>query len=324
MKKIEALGLDLGNGYVKIVCDKKNHVEPAVFAYAPFTNFLATDNEEIEINGERILLGTEAIESGIPVFHAVGLTDSVARYEGKEYEYLLFGFIAQFFKKDVEIENLVLGLPNSHFTESSKILKDKFQNEECTVKVGGETHTIKINNVTVLPQPFGVYVRDNYLGKNVIVVDLGEGTNDYSHINKKGNILSMFTVDDGLKKYYLDVLRYLQSKHPSLQLELAEMPRYLSENGIRNTDGTIIPVIDAQVTQMKDKYSRLILQPIIQEYDHMNQFDTIIVTGGGAEAFKDSLEELKETLPNIEVVETPQLANAEGFYKYALQQKTDK
>ena len=318
MKIINALGVDLGNGYVKIVHDTQTSIEPAVFAYAPFMVFSHGDDNSIEINNEKLFLGMDAIESGLAITQAIGGTDSLNRYNSQEYENLLFGFIARFFKKDVTIENLALGLPNNHFTESSKILANKFKNDEQRVTIQGETYTIKIKNVHVLPQPFGVYLRDNNADKNVIVIDLGEGTNDYTNINRKGNINHMFSRDDGLKKYYLDVLRYLQQKYPSLYLELAEIPRYLEEDGIKDVDGRYIPVIDKTIANLKQQYSRNIMQPIIEQYDHMNQFDKIIVTGGGALAFNDTLTELRKDLPNIEVAIDPQIANAQGFYKYAL------
>lgn len=319
MKIIQALGVDLGNGFVKIVGATNKTVEPSVFAYAPLSMFAHGTDSSIQVNGERLFLGGEAIQSGLPTTHVVGITDAVNRYKSRSYENMLYGFIGKHFKTSVVIENLVLGLPNNHFTESSKILKEKYGNSNATVKIDGKEVKIIIGTVEVLPQPIGSFLREEYVNKNIIIVDLGEGTNDYTHINKMGNINSMFSKTDGLKKYYIDVLRYLQQKYPSYHLELAEVSNYLNQNGIVGLNGEKTPIIDEYTEQLKQQYSRNILQPIIERYDHLNQFDEILITGGGAEAFRDTLEGLQEELINMRIIQNPQLANAEGFFKHAVE-----
>ena len=53
MKIIQALGVDLGNGFVKIVGATNKTVEPSVFAYAPLSMF-ANGTDYIVLAGKQV------------------------------------------------------------------------------------------------------------------------------------------------------------------------------------------------------------------------------------------------------------------------------
>lgn len=316
-KQIVALGLDLGNGFMKLQAEGHSCTEPSVFAHAPSTIFKNGDDDVIVVNNNRILLGNDALERDLQVFSAVGVTDALTRYTSTEYANMLYGFITKTFKSNVTIGCLVLGLPNNHFKECSQALKERFEQKKEIVEYQGVQYLVDIQDVIVLPQPFGVYIRENIINENILVIDLGQGTNDYTHINKKANINNMFSNEDGLKRYYMEVLQYLRALYPSYSLSVSDVPTFERE-GIRDLKGNNVSIQDSNVQQMKEKYAKNILQPVIDVYSHLNTFDRIIITGGGAEAFKETLLTFKQDLANLEVAINPQIANAEGFYAFGL------
>jgi|GEM_PF-3613693 len=318
MKTIKAMGLDLGNGYIKIKTQDKDVQEPSVFSHVPQVSFNQGEDFSVQVgNNAAIYLGNDAIESNLKVMSAVGITDALTRYMSKDYANLLYGFIAKAYLTDIVIENLVLGLPNDHFRECKDVLKNQFSNKKQVVTVMGEQHIIEIKDVYVLPQPIGVYFKEQISNCNTLVIDLGTGTNDYTEFNKLGNIVNMFANDDGLKKFYLEVLQYLKGLYPGHKLTVSDVPKLLIE-GLRNICGNEkIDLMDDYVISLQNKYASYILQPVIEQYDYLNHFDEIIITGGGAEAFRNALLTIKDKVKNIRIVDNPQFANAEGFYLFA-------
>lgn len=69
-KVIDVVAVDLGNGFIKSTDDGENvKIEPAV--YAAFKNLFQLSSKKIHpisVNdGESVLIGQEALESGFPV-----------------------------------------------------------------------------------------------------------------------------------------------------------------------------------------------------------------------------------------------------------------
>lgn len=318
MKTEKVVGLDLGNGFMKIVADDIEVVEPSVYALKPVVSFQQGTDFSVTVDGQSFYLGNNALDSNLRVTSVVGNVDALTRYTSKEYKNLLFGFLAQVFGEDVTIEKLVLGLPNSHFAQCEGGLVENFSNKKEKVIVGEKTCTIRLEEVIVLPQPLGTYFYSDVQQKDIIVIDLGNGTNDYTEINKLGNIINMFSSEDALRKYHLEVLNYVRKLYPTHQLSLIDVPK-LEENGIKLTTGEHVVIVDAFVEALREKYAGYILQPVIEQYDYLSRFDKIIITGGGAEVFKESVKTLKKELPNIAIVDNAQLANAMGFYKHGME-----
>jgi len=315
-KIVPAMGLDLGNGYIKLRTVDKTLIEPSVYSVVPNVDFMQGADCAIGIGNMRLYVGKSALESDLKLVSAVGTTDALTRYMSKEYRYLLYGILAATYETDLVIEHLVLGLPNNHYRECKDEVRDQFNNKEFTLQYQGKQVSIRIEHVVVFPQPLGSYVREGIEKKRVMVVDLGAGTNDYTEFNKLGNIINMFSNTEGLKKYHLEVMQYLQRKHPSIKMNILDIPNILT-TGLTDMKGERVNVNDRYVKSLQTKFAGYILHPLIEQYDHLSQFDEILLTGGGALAFKDAIIDHQEEVAQIRVVDDAQMANAEGFYRFA-------
>lgn len=313
MNVIKALGIDLGNGFVKMYSDTKTLVEQAVFCHAAEVDFNNSNSNSITISDKNIYVGQDAIDSGLDLRSAVGRIDAISRYSSEEYINLMYAFIFLYGdKNNIEIDNLVLGLPNNHFKSCKEVLKNNFENRKVIIN----QKIIKINNVVVLPQPYGGYL-GSQLGKSTVaIVDLGQGTVDYTILNKNGEIIDMFSTEDGVKKYYLATLQYLKGLFPTHDLKLEDIPIILKE-GIKDHRGNYIDITDETIKEIKSKHTTVLLTPIIEKYNYLTKFDNILFIGGGAEVYKEEIIALAEHSNNIKIGNDPQILNAKGFYLFA-------
>jgi hypothetical protein len=315
-KIVPAMGLDLGNGYIKLKTNDKVFVEPSVYSVVPQVDFQQGEDYTVSIGDMSFYVGNSALASNLKLMSAVGSFDALSRYTSKEYQYLLYSFLAVVYEQDVVIENLVLGLPNNHFKTCKAALTEQFTNKQYQVKYKGHAINIILENVQVLPQPMGLYFREEITDKHVMVVDLGSGTNDYTEFDRLGGISAMFSNMDGLKKYHLEVLQYLQREYPASKMQLSDVSNILKD-GLKDMQNNHINVVDRYIQSLQTKYAGYILQPIIEQYDHLSYFDEVMITGGGALTFKDAILEKQAEVANIRIVEEAQMANAEGFYLFA-------
>lgn len=311
-KKIKSLGLDLGNGFIKMYDNGSTLIEQAVFSLVPKTDFMTDKKDSYEVNNHSIYIGKMALSSGLPLKSALGNTDALSRYSSADYTSLLYAFISKFYcNEDVEIDCLVLGLPNNHFASCRDIVKTTFENKKQLVS----NKLVSIKEVIVLPQPYGGYIAEAITNKNIMIIDLGHGTCDYTHIGPNGALVSMFATDEGVKKYYLSILSHLQRKYPSHGLKLEDVPLIL-DNGLTSHRGLKIDFNDTFVDETRLEFANELLKPIIDRYDYLHQFDNIIFIGGGSSVYQEAIVEMQTELPNIYIANDSQLVNAKGFYMF--------
>ena len=313
--KYKALGIDLGNGFIKIVSQDKTLVEQAVFSYMPKADYSLKEVVSYNINGSNILLGQQAIDSKLELLSAVGNVDAISRYNSIDYFNLMYAFIYKFANttEDITIDNLVIGLPNNHFKQCSVELKKMFENKKVIIN----DTVIHIKKVEVLPQPLGTYLVEELPGKEVLLIDLGQGTVDYTKVSPDGIIVDMFSTEDGVKKLHLDLLKYLADLDASSDLKLEDIPKII-QNGFSSLKGLKKEINELTVNELKTENAKRLLSPAIQRYNYLNNFDEIIIFGGGAEVYKEQIKDLSKELDNIRVVEDDaQLSNAKGFFIFA-------
>jgi Actin like proteins N terminal domain len=323
-KVIDVVAVDLGNGFIKSTDDGENvKIEPAV--YSPFKNLFQLSSKKINpisVNdGESVLIGQEALESGFPYKSALGESDS-RRYYSKEYKDLLFGTIGKHLGESGEVRMLVLGLPNKHFLDP-EIKKDLIEmvKGRKIVKIGDAEMVINIQDALVIPQPVGslIYLQSEgkeFLGR-VLVVDGGYGTLDLSEV-KQQNVVDYQQKDLGLKQAYKSVASLLERKLGDTEFHINEIP-HLLKNGIP-VNGRIIHPLEEfpEVGEILNQHFEELYSFVIDCYGSLRKFESVVWTGGVALAHHQRILEkhhLTDSQNSI-ILTNGQVANAQGFYQY--------
>ncbi|MGL6059044.1 MAG: hypothetical protein ACRC17_12140 [Culicoidibacterales bacterium] len=295
---MKVIGIDLGNGYIK-TANPTISEEKSVFCY---TKEQVTGQKGISINGSpKKLFGRIAEQSGYPLRAILGESDS-ERYHSSDF----YDMIIANTTHDTDV--LVLGLPNSHYKTHKQILIDNIKGKEFKK----DNQTICIEHVLVVPQPLGTYVASNVeKNEKVLVVDIGHGTVDYSVI-KNEEIIADFSVNNGMKKTFPDILQYVQTKFPDFETELITVPNLLID-GVRFGGVTQSIAEDKEVQEILATHLETITQKIVDHFGSFGSFDKIIFSGGGAITYKNHIELLAQKHINIMLADNAQTANVRGF-----------
>lgn len=323
--KIDCIGKDLGNGWDKETANGQDvFVEPAVFAEPADEDFQINENDDLLVSvnkGKPIYIGQDALDSGFPIKSALGESDT-RRYESVEYRNLLFGSIGKHYMANLEINMLVLGLPNKHF--KNKEIREKLKNSvvgKQIVQVGQTEMLIDVKNSFVMPQPVGTIAYLQAEGEEfpgqVLVVDGGYGTLDLSVV-RGTSVIDYQQKELGMKQAYKQIKTILETKLEQ-ELNINEIPHVL-KNGIQYGRETLNPLKFPEVEKvMKDHFEEL-YQFIIDCYSNPKRFSAIIWTGGVAPAHKERIlaKDERTGAHNARVLENGQVANCIGFYEFGM------
>ena len=343
VKKV--IAIDLGNGFVKAICDGKTLILPNFFARKE--DFVLADTKELdkELDLDVYVSGDFPEEEyvwGPDIYLAENpLTTYTAqdRYVKKNYK-LLFQILMGRLVKDsgaskVEVV-LVTGVPSS---EKGTKLEEQLAfllDNSFEITVNGKTIIIKIVHKEIAAQPMGTFFSEvlgengTYKNKELLtnekeytgIIDIGTGSSDADGVKRgKAQQEARKTVRKGMSNVYTKVMNYIQAEYPTLSLTTE-----LVEKAIREGDGIDYPINSRKKIRIKevfDKACRELAEDVIAEinkaWTDRTQFSVIFLTGGGAkhlyEFFKEDFGE------QLELVEDPQIANVLGFYRFGLLKK---
>lgn len=214
---------------------------------------------------------------------------------------------------------LGVGLPIQQFAS----VKDKFKKQilgynDDEVIYNGEKVNIKIRDVLVFPQCLGALFSLNVQLEDghYIFFDFGGFTIDIAHIeivNGKPILHKYNTFTQGIQKIYPDVINAVNSTNDTLDINFAE---HILIDYIKGT-----PVSDEYSTNdFLLPTFRKFLDPILTEFNlnYPTKHAKIYLCGGSAIIFEDIFKGYYSD-KRVNLVPDCQFANANGFYKAALQ-----
>jgi|GEM_PF-1118432 hypothetical protein len=295
---VNLVGIDVGYGFCKVYggIGKQFKFSAGYLEYDNDDFSLGDKKEVLEFEGKKYLMGEEAVSQGCVVSHnpndrlrhILSILYSIARVnDGEDFE-----------------GDIVLGLPLSD--KANKITLEQMSGS-YSIFFNEKEIKITINKVFVLPQGGACYydlilddngkVVNNFNGKQISIIDIGEKTCDFvsfldGKLINKDSKSQLFGIDKA-KQTFLDVL--LKTK--KVNVKFSELPRYIHNN-------------KAEYLKEVKKLTNEIIA-YISHYWQFDNYDKIFISGGGG---VDTVPFFQANF-NAYLIEDSQFSNARGYYK---------
>lgn len=328
------VGLDHGNGWVKVKTEGKEITLPSYFANKADlgddfikSKYKLNEYTSNDDKGNTYLWGEDISKLNskylIPTY---GMQD---RYKQDRYNLLTQFALASVLEGSEEDVLVVTGVPSSEKgTIKEEDLIDVIKGTHV-VSINGEEKIIKVKQVTVLAQPIGSVLSlyldeegsvedDSYEDSLIGVIDIGSGTTDIDQVEDLRREGATPSLPEGISDVYTDIVEYVRKENPNLTVSIQDI-EFNFETGIyRESKRTASIDFTKEKEKAVKKLADKIIQHLAQTWKTWDKFDEIIITGGGAAPLKKALSDL---LSDVNVIENSQTANAEGFFRYGQYQK---
>jgi plasmid segregation protein ParM len=330
--------IDLGFMYTKSIVDGRRHIMKSVVGQGRKLRFRDLDMGGDKGKDDIIFedsVGTSfvsdlAIDQSEVVFHS--LRDK--RFDTATTDVLVKTALGMGLTTGHHTTNIVSGLPVSHYDIFKDDITNLFLGEtgqgKChgyAVQSRGESYigTVDIEQGRFLPQPFGAlldyllddngkFVDEDIVGDTIAVIDPGFGTTDIYVVDGLTPVERLtFSTKVAMNYAYgligNKVEQELGKTVPLYEIEGIVLTGELRKGGKRYN---MRPVIDFafQVTAEK-----LINEVLNKWKDGINDIEHIVVSGGGGFNLFPYLE---KEFPSIEMIEDPQWAVVNGYYKWGV------
>lgn len=331
---VKVVVLDHGNGKFKYRSEIKKGVKPSIVAFKKDVGESLIGKElklkTYEVNGIEYVWG-EDVTKVKETYPTYGFQN---RYKEPMYKILseiaLTNLALESKIKQTDEVIVITGVPSNEInTQAAEDLKKVFIDEEKgglhTVKINGKLVKVNVSEVVVIPQPIGT-VMNNYLDENgfvkedryeqirVGIIDIGTGTTDLDSINGLSRENEFKSIEAGMKDVYQLIADYINKQNSNAKVEYYQVEPYFKKG--------IYPISlrhEVDFNEVKEQAVKEIAEKIKKgiksSWKTFDRFDEIILTGGGAKLFETYINELVDV---VAVPEEPQLANADGFYKYGV------
>jgi plasmid segregation protein ParM len=225
---------------------------------------------------------------------------------------------------DGGLVELVTGLPVSWYDDRG-VLVDALVGRH-DYRVNGNDISVKIEDVHVVPQPFGtlfavLLTEKGVLGdperladRKVAVIDVGTYTTDYALSDALRYIETRSgSTEAAMAQVYRMLQRKVEQEY-GIDIDLAEA-ELAARDGAITAYGEAINVSPLVRAAIDDVAETIVAEAESLWPDRGRTFAQVFVTGGGAPLMYGSLVDV---FPHACLVGEPQMANADGFYRYGL------
>jgi plasmid segregation protein ParM len=326
------LGIDHGNGYVKGFSAFNSFVFPSVLARPEdFTQVIVkSDKNELytftstKSDGEEFKWGADVLKA--KNFLPTGTREN--RYSQDTYRLLSEFAMALLLPEGDSFSDVtvVTGCPSNELnTEMEEDLRRAYIGLHA-VTIDGKTKMFKVNHVEIVPQPLGTvlsryldeegFVKDEDFETDYIgIIDIGSGTLDIDGIHDLGRVNGDFdTFDYGMGSALTKIAAYVKSKVPSATVRPEDVGQQIANDFYKISKQSVVDIAQIKEETFR-KLAKSIGTTVRNRWKSLSKFDRVMLTGGGALALKPYLE---KEFPGVEIVDSGQTANAEGFYRYGL------
>lgn len=325
MKQV-VIGLDHGNGFVKMRSETTSLKLPSAFGYL---EDMSDSWKGKKLNLKKYKIGNVEFVWGKDISEIRDTIDTYGqqnRYTQDHYKVLtqiaLAEIVSQSQISPTDEITIVTGVPSD---EIGKIAEEQLiatLKGMHVVYIDGTEISLNVTNVIVLPQPFGSVMKlyldvngfvldESYEEKRVGIIDIGSGTTDLDIINQLKREPAYKSIPIAMNDVYTHILEFIGKK--TIEPSILSIQKYF-DSGIYTISKRIG---DIDFSDEKDKAISKVANRIVTEvskkWKNFDQFDEVIVTGGGAVLFAPYLESL---MGNITIIENYQMANVEGFYRF--------
>lgn len=318
---MNTIGLDVGYGYTKVRSRQAGEIFASVVG-TPEVGRFGLDNPQskiLTVNGNRYSVGDLAVEQ----------SRFLTRREDRSWietdEYMALVHNALLHVRSKTPHRLVTGLPIAYYDDNEK-LYDLLLGAH-TVN-NGKCHEFDFENVHVIPQPFGSLFAHSLHGNGatrdasllvgkVGVIDVGSKTTNLLTASRGRDV---YGSTDSIALGGWDVMRAVRTRLQTLcpdaewkdhEIAGAIQAGFIGYNGEPfNLRDLVADIVVPFAEQVKASATQL--------WNGGATLEAILITGGGAHLIGDHVGQLYRKHKRVIVVDKPQFANVEGYYRYGL------
>jgi plasmid segregation protein ParM len=323
------IGIDIGYGFVKITDGQEGYVFPSVVGDGnpenpPRMGLLTpakTDDLRISVDGSIYNVGNLAIRHSRLATRGLSAT----RSEGNGVKVLALAALTLFCNQPVNSFAIVTGLPPGRMHLESELIR-QLRGDHRVVRLtsqGPEEVMIRIDRITVVPQPLGTYwsqvldargkVREDnrFLHGVAGIIDIGFRTSDLVTVNGGEYVHEQSrTIPTGLVAAYDEVAAALLANH-GIERETYALDEAVIRGEI-SVAGKRVDITALRDRAMEQLATKLLVE--IQSSWQVSEYDVLMLSGGGTHPLSRYL------LPHLSqaiVVPDPSTANSRGFLAWA-------
>lgn len=324
------IGLDHGNGWVKVRTDTNKVVLPSYYAkQETVAEGYGTNRINVKTYESAMAKGNNYVwgEEVGRLNNLVSSYGSQDRYKQIPYRLLTDFALAEVASYDTDAiadVTVVTGVPSIEKGSDAESELINVVRGDHLVNINDKGVIVRVTDVKVLPQPVGVvmslyldeegYVEDeSFETDSVGVIDIGTGTTDIDHVQSLKRQRDMSdSLPLGMFDVYRRVADWINREDTNAHATVEKV-----EQQFANDSYEVSKRLKFDITEIKQKaladVAAEIRTGIIHRWKTWNHFDRILITGGGASQLGKHLRQL---ITDAEIVKNPQTANVEGFYRY--------
>lgn len=332
MSDKNVLGLDIGYGGLKLTGGRADFEMPALGQglYSKRSTAAPADMVNNKLSGETD--GYEVLVNGRPwrtcfdpallVSSNRNLSEDYSTTE--EYKALFHTGLALAGKDRIDL--LVTGLPMAAFKDQATV--KRLEQQMTGLHEIQPGRFVNVDKTKVIAQPFGGFMEFLFLRADgldvddatVVVIDPGTYSVDWSVFSKMAPLMALNSSSTRATYAMLEMVAgYIKAEHGAtvpvgdIETKIIEGKKTILAAG---KSVVIADYVERSAKEIVPNVMRQIL-PKIQQLERTP--DAVVVVGGGARFYEQSLREMFAPSPVV-VPEDPITANARGFYLYGCQQ----
>lgn len=339
-KNRRVIGMDLGNGMVKIrALDKKTgepyiSVLPSAWAYRKDVGD--------QVHSKQLDLDTFYIDDvpyvwGHDIDRVGGIKITYGhhnRYKTEAYKIMIKIALAKVVH-DLDIPatekiHLVTGVPSGETgTDCEEDIVKAFMGENKgvhEVDVNEDEHVFRIAEVEVMSQPVATVIgrfldEEGYIGDNeyselkVGVIDIGGGTTDLDIIDNLQRQKEFHSVPKGFTDVYNSIRATIQKRYPSHTVTDYELIGCLKEKKYkpskRSEEVDFTTAMNAGVQEVTID----VQQAIVSKWKDQIDIDEILLIGASAKIFEEGLSNV---VSGLTIPDNHHVSNVEGYFRWGM------
>lgn len=325
------IGVDLGYGFVKVTDGKKDKIFPSVVGQARTLRYVTDEtseqsfikNMDVIVDDREYFVGDLANRQSDVVLFSLNEN----RMDENISNVLLVTSLALLAEGRSTNFNIVTGLPVGFFTETKQTITQRFKGRHNIIlrknQQNEQEQTINVNEVKVLPQPFGALfdlildyngtlVDEAMASSKVGIIDIGFRTTDYIVVDNLENIDRLGgSSNTAVSTAYFMIADMLKEEF-KITKPIYQLDEIVRSGEIRISGKTY------NLEEIKKHAFSVVAEKLVTEinsvWTNKWELDMVFISGGGGMALAEHL------LPHFEnsmVVKEAQFANVYGFRKLA-------
>lgn len=316
------IGLDVGFSAVKAIAINRRVTFPSVVGTPDKPRFSLDGADASSIvltEPAHVLVGVCAVEQS----RHLKRREDRGWIESAEWKHLALAALTELTPATSVKLRVVAGLPVAFYADKGKVC-DRLLGEHRAQRDGRKAQNFKIEDVRVIPQPFGALlaaalddkgrIADKKLATGAVgIIDIGGKTVNLLSVNRLSEIgRETASISVGTWDVARAVKDYLANHCPDLELRDHQVMNAIITRQVKyfGEPVNLRSVVDAALSPMAEQ----VIAEATQLWDGAAGLDVILVAGGGALLLGQAI---KAHFEHAHVVDDPVFANALGFWRLA-------